>query len=60
MAERRVVAVGAALVAFVGGVARDAFGTYDRVWSAAGALCAVAALMSLVIRRSGSGSVPAL
>ncbi|MYW09041.1 MFS transporter [Streptomyces sp. SID2563] len=43
--------VGAALVAFLGGVARDYFGTYDVVWYAAGAMCAVAALMVLVIRR---------
>ncbi|MFI7410628.1 MFS transporter [Streptomyces sp. NPDC049627] len=43
--------VGAALVAVLGGVARDVFGTYDMVWYASGALCAAAALMSLVIRR---------
>lgn len=43
--------VGAGLVAFVGGVVRDAFGSYDLVWYGAGALCAIAALMSLVIRR---------
>ncbi|GAA3541085.1 MFS transporter [Streptomyces osmaniensis] len=43
--------VGAALVAFIGGVARDVFGTYDMVWYASGALCAAAALMALVIRR---------
>ncbi|MEU6391836.1 MFS transporter [Streptomyces sp. NPDC046939] len=43
--------VGAAVVAFLGGLARDVFGDYDVVWYAAGALCAVAALMSLVIRR---------
>jgi len=43
--------VGAALVAFLGGVARDVFGSYDMVWYASGALCAVAALMALVIRR---------
>ncbi|MFE1025477.1 MFS transporter [Streptomyces sp. NPDC058818] len=43
--------VGAALVAFLGGVARDAFGSYDVVWIASGALCAAAALMALVIRR---------
>ncbi|NEE26665.1 MFS transporter, partial [Streptomyces sp. SID7982] len=43
--------VGAAVVAFLGGVARDVFGSYDVVWYAAGALCAMAALMSLVIRR---------
>jgi len=43
--------VGAALVAFLGGLARDVFGTYDIVWYASGALCAAAALMALVIRR---------
>ncbi|WLW54223.1 MFS transporter [Streptomyces sp. YU58] len=43
--------VGAALVAYLGGVARDVFGTYDMVWYASGALCAAAALMALVIRR---------
>ncbi|WTV77624.1 MFS transporter [Streptomyces sp. NBC_00028] len=43
--------VGAALVAFLGGVARDVFGSYDMVWYFSGALCAVAALMALVIRR---------
>ncbi|MFH8609300.1 MFS transporter [Streptomyces sp. NPDC018029] len=46
--------VGAALVAFLGGVARDAFGSYDVVWYASGALCAAAALMALVIRRRES------
>ncbi|MFC9705162.1 MFS transporter [Streptomyces sp. NPDC056943] len=43
--------VGAAVVAFGGGVARDLFGSYDVVWYASGALCAAAALMALVIRR---------
>ncbi|KUN97616.1 MFS transporter [Streptomyces caeruleatus] len=43
--------VGAALVAVLGGIARDVFGTYDVVWYASGALCAAAALMALVIRR---------
>lgn len=43
--------VGAAAVAFLGGLARDVFGSYDVVWYASGALCAVAALMSMVIRR---------
>ena len=47
--------VGAALVAFLGGVARDVFGSYDMVWYASGALCAVAALMALVIRRRVGG-----
>ncbi|MFB8081924.1 MFS transporter [Streptomyces sp. NPDC056013] len=43
--------VGAAVIAFAGGVARDVFGSYDLVWYASGALCAAAALMALVIRR---------
>ncbi|MFJ9035177.1 MFS transporter [Streptomyces sp. NPDC102406] len=43
--------VGAAVVAFLGGVVRDVTGSYDLIWYASGALCAVAALMSLVIRR---------
>ncbi|MGC0376650.1 MFS transporter [Streptomyces sp. SAI-229] len=43
--------VGAAVVAFLGGAARDRFGSYDVVWIASGALCAAAALMALVIRR---------
>lgn len=43
--------IGAALVAYLGGVARDAFGSYNPVWYTSGALCALAALMSLVIRR---------
>lgn len=50
--------VGAALVAFLGGVARDVFGSYDMVWYASGALCAAAALMALVIRRRPAASVP--
>ncbi|GGU88224.1 hypothetical protein GCM10010211_63270 [Streptomyces albospinus] len=42
--------VGAALVAYLGGLARDAFGTYDPVRYASGALCAVAALTAVVVR----------
>ncbi|MER7836324.1 MFS transporter [Streptomyces sp. NPDC096040] len=52
--------VGAALVAYLGGVARDVFGTYDMVWYASGALCAAAALMALVIRRRPVTAVPVL
>ncbi|WP_411105431.1 MFS transporter [Streptomyces sp. cmx-4-9] len=54
--------VGAALVAFLGGAARDAFGSYDVVWYASGALCAMAALMAVVIRRRpapAAGPLPA-
>ncbi|MFC8264876.1 MFS transporter [Streptomyces cinereoruber] len=47
--------VGAAVVAFAGGLARDVFGTYDVVWYASGALCAAAALMALVISRPRPG-----
>ncbi|MER6997514.1 MFS transporter [Streptomyces sp. NPDC000410] len=50
--------VGAAVVAFLGGVARDVFGSYDVVWLASGALCAAAALMALVIRRRPQAPAP--
>ncbi|MFQ6141665.1 MFS transporter [Streptomyces sp. SID10815] len=49
--------IGAALVAYLGGVARDALGSYDTVWYASGALCAAAALMALVIRRRPAAAV---
>ncbi|WP_143671181.1 MFS transporter [Streptomyces sp. Ru87] len=44
--------VGAGLVAFLTGLVRDVTGSYDTAWYTSGALCAVAALMALVIRRS--------
>ncbi|MGW7429168.1 MFS transporter [Streptomyces sp. NPDC054861] len=47
--------VGAAVIAFAAGAARDLFGSYDVVWYTSGALCAAAALMALVIRRSDPG-----
>ncbi|MFF2846929.1 MFS transporter [Streptomyces sp. NPDC058001] len=49
--------VGAAVVAFLGGMARDVFGTYDVIWYASGALCAAAALMALIIRRRPAETV---
>ncbi|MEV5979050.1 MFS transporter [Streptomyces sp. NPDC052114] len=49
--------VGAAVVAFLGGVVRDSFGSYDVIWYASGALCAAAALMVLVIRRRDAAPV---
>ncbi|MFI9584579.1 MFS transporter [Streptomyces sp. NPDC052236] len=52
--------VGAAIVAFAGGLARDTFGSYDVVWYGSGALCAAAALLSLVIRRKPLPKVPKL
>ncbi|WP_419995353.1 MFS transporter [Streptomyces boninensis] len=42
---------GAGLMAVSGGLVRDVFGTYDPMWVAAGALCAVAALVAMVVRR---------
>nr|WP_200422932.1 MFS transporter [Streptomyces sp. Y2F8-2] len=44
--------VGAASASFLGGAARDAFGSYDPVWLSLGAACAAAALLSLVIHAS--------
>lgn len=38
--------VGAGTVAFLGGVARDAFGSYDLVWVGTAALCATAAVLA--------------
>lgn len=43
--------LGASLVAYLAGLARDTFGSYDVAWIASGALCATAALMALVIRK---------
>ncbi|MFH9570745.1 MFS transporter [Streptomyces sp. NPDC017454] len=45
--------VGAALAAFLGGVARDTFAGYDPVWVVLGAACAAAALLALTVRRAG-------
>ena len=39
--------------AFLGGVVRDTFGSYDFVWVLLGAACAAAALLSL-----GNGRAP--
>lgn len=47
--------IGAAVIAFLAGVVRDTFGSYDLAWYTSGALCAIAALMALVIRRRGTG-----
>ncbi|MGX5181492.1 MFS transporter [Streptomyces avermitilis] len=46
--------IGAALAALLGGVARDAFGSYDFVWVLLGAACAAAALLALVIQQSSA------
>lgn len=49
--------IGAGVVAYAGGLVRDVSGSYDAVWYGAGALCAGAALMSLVIRRNRRAAV---
>jgi MFS family permease len=43
--------LGSAVAAFGGGVIRDATGSYDLAWFGAGALCMVAAVASISIRR---------
>jgi predicted MFS family arabinose efflux permease len=43
--------VGASLVAYLAGLVRDATGTYDLAWTGTGVLCAMAALMALVVQR---------
>ncbi|CAM5708571.1 MFS transporter OS=Streptomyces alboniger OX=132473 GN=CP975_15215 PE=4 SV=1 [Streptomyces alboniger] len=47
--------VGAGAVAFAGGLARDAFGSYDVVWVGVGVLCAVASLTVLTVRGGHRG-----
>ncbi|MEV0849489.1 MFS transporter [Streptomyces sp. NPDC049954] len=42
--------LGAALLAWAGGAAREVFGSYDPVWVTVGGLCAGAALLSLAVR----------
>ncbi|MFI8852532.1 MFS transporter [Streptomyces sp. NPDC053499] len=42
---------GASLIAFLAGLVRDATGSYDMAWTGTGVLCAMAALMALVVQR---------
>ncbi|WP_447037697.1 MFS transporter [Streptomyces sp. DSM 118878] len=51
--------VGAGAVAFAGGLARDAFGSYDVMWVGVGVLCAVASLTVLTVRRGEVGAAGA-
>ena len=44
--------LGSAVAAFGGGVIRDVTGSYDMAWFIAGALCMLAAVMSISIRRN--------
>lgn len=46
--------LGAAAAALAAGVIRDAFGTYTFAWWGGAALCVVAAVLSLVIRRASA------
>ncbi|GAA1940903.1 MFS transporter [Microbacterium aoyamense] len=48
--------IGAAIAALAAGVIRDAFGEYTYAWWGGAALCAVAAILSIVIRRSPVGA----
>ncbi|NYE47006.1 putative MFS family arabinose efflux permease [Spinactinospora alkalitolerans] len=50
--------VGAGAVALLAGLVRDHSGGYDLAWYGAGALCAVAAAMSLAIRRRSRPAAP--
>lgn len=50
---------GAAVAAYGGGAARDAIGSYGPVWVALGALCAGAALLSLLVRGVAPADRPA-
>ncbi|MFB7612748.1 MFS transporter [Kitasatospora sp. NPDC056181] len=45
--------IGAAVVAGLAGLTRDALGSYDLTWYAAGGLCAVAVVLCLALRGSG-------
>ncbi|MGP3533469.1 MFS transporter [Microbacterium sp. RD1] len=50
--------IGAALAALAAGVIRDGFGTYTYAWWGGAALCVVAAVLSLAVRRRLSGPAP--
>ncbi|MEU8588422.1 MFS transporter [Streptomyces sp. NPDC048664] len=45
--------IGAGAAALLGGVARDALGTYDPVWLALGATCGCAALVAMLVPVTG-------
>ena len=51
--------LGAAAAALGAGVIRDTLGTYTYAWWGGAALCAIAAVLSILVRRS-PGGVPAL
>ncbi|GIH28413.1 MFS transporter [Acrocarpospora phusangensis] len=49
--------IGAAFAATLAGLTRDHLGHYDLAWYGAGALCALAAILSLLITRSRTASL---
>ncbi|MGK5531750.1 MFS transporter [Streptomyces sp. URMC 129] len=51
--------LGAALVAFGAGLIRDSTGSYDLAWTSAGALCAVATVLVMVIGRRSAAAAGA-
>ncbi|WP_214107682.1 MFS transporter [Acrocarpospora catenulata] len=51
--------IGAAFAATLAGLTRDHLGHYDLAWYTAGALCALAAIMSLLITRPRAASLTA-
>ncbi|MCD0445436.1 MFS transporter [Glycomyces sp. A-F 0318] len=51
--------LGAALIAWAAGFVRDVTGDYDPAWFTAGALCALAAVMSLAVRRPAAPAAAA-
>jgi MFS family permease len=51
--------VGAAAMALAAGVVRDSSGAYDLAWQVGGALCLVAGLLSLAVRRAPAALVSA-
>ena len=50
--------VGSAAAAYAGGVIRDVTGSYDLAWFGAGALCMLAAVLSISIRRRTPSLAP--
>ncbi|WP_245600893.1 MFS transporter [Streptomyces sulphureus] len=50
--------IGAAVTAALGGLARDVLGSYDPLWTAVGALCAVLALYALLDGGTQAGTAP--
>jgi predicted MFS family arabinose efflux permease len=50
--------IGAAIAALAAGIIRDNFGTYTYAWWGGAALCAIAAILSIAVRRRLARDVP--